>query len=325
MSKKIKVAFIYRDSNIFLSGKHFDNVYYHFFMDALSRNPNLEITNFPTRKNFDASILKNRFDIILLFQNSTFGMPDKITGLQDLDIPVIARIGDPPDAKPSIQYHKKWKIDYYFHFFPDSLFYQCYPSHFKYKCIIYGLEPSLYKSPKPFEHRIKNKILNSGAVGNTKFFSKIINRFRKRKQYALDGYFLRAKCNELPYVDYTPTLQHTYVNDRYPILLEKYRAAIAASSDAPTAKYWEIPAAGCLTFMEMTDFNQGEKILEYVDGESAIFIDIDNYKEKFNEYLSDFDNPKWQKIASEGRKIAMNNYNNDKAICSLVDLMKTLI
>ena len=73
MSKKIKVAFIYRDSNIFLSGKHFDNVYYHFFMDALSRNPNLEITNFPTRKNFDASILKNRFDIILLFQNSTFG------------------------------------------------------------------------------------------------------------------------------------------------------------------------------------------------------------------------------------------------------------
>ena len=62
MSKKIKVAFIYRDSNIFLSGKHFDNVYYHFFMDALSRNPNLEITNFPTRKKFDASILKNRFE-----------------------------------------------------------------------------------------------------------------------------------------------------------------------------------------------------------------------------------------------------------------------
>jgi hypothetical protein len=109
------------------------------------------------------------------------------------------------------------------------------------------------------------------------------------------------------------------------MLLEKYRAAIAASSDAPTAKYWEIPAAGCLTFMEMTDFNQGEKILEYVDGESAIFINVNNYKEKFDEYLSDSDNPKWAKIASEGRKIAMNNYNNDKAVCSLVDLMETLI
>ena len=52
---------------------------------------------------------------------------------------------------------------------------------------------------------------------------------------------------------------------------------------------------------------------------------IDRVQEKFDEYLSDSDNPKWAKIASEGRKIAMNNYNNDKAVCSLVDLMETLI
>lgn len=324
MNKKIKVAFIYGDSNVFLTGQHFDNTYYHFFMDALKRNKRIDIIYFPSRI-FDAAILKGKFDIILLWTNHNFGMPEKILNMQELEIPVIARIGDPKDAKKSIKYHKEWKIDYYFHFFPESYFKELYPSNFKYKVIIYGLEASLYQNLIPFDQRIKDRILNSGAVANTKVLSRIISKIRDRKWDAYFGYYLRTKCNELPYVDYTFTLQHEYINDKYPLLLQRYRAAIAASSDAPTVKYWEIPAAGCLTFMEITNFNRGKEILEYVDGKSAIFIDKNNYKEKFEEYLSDTDNPKWKRIADAGRKLALEKYNNDRGADSLVDLMISLL
>ena len=63
--KKIKAACIYKSSNIFLSGTHFDNTYYHFFMNALKRNSKLEMTYFPTKDVFDASILKNKFEEFL--------------------------------------------------------------------------------------------------------------------------------------------------------------------------------------------------------------------------------------------------------------------
>ena len=36
--KKIKVAFIYRSSNPYMSKKAWATTYYHFFMDALKRN-----------------------------------------------------------------------------------------------------------------------------------------------------------------------------------------------------------------------------------------------------------------------------------------------
>mgnify|MGYP000707609816 CR=1 FL=1 len=83
MINKIRVAFIYKDDNIFLSGKHFDNCYYHFFINALKRNKRLDIKNFPTKSEFDASILRNKFDIILLWSNADWGMPNEIKGIQD--------------------------------------------------------------------------------------------------------------------------------------------------------------------------------------------------------------------------------------------------
>lgn len=322
--KKIRVAFIYHESNVFLTGKYFDNIYYNFFMKALNRNEQLIVTNFPTKKIFDTSILKNNFDVILLWSNSEWGMPEKLENIHNLDIPVIARAADPADAKKSIKLHKKWKINYYFHFFDKSFFYDLYPSHFKYKTIIFGVEPSLFENIIPFKKRIKNKILNSGAIGNTKIISKIINSIKNPKWNALQCYNLRTKCCDLSYVDYTSTLEHSFVNDKYPILLQKYAAAIAANSNNPNAKYWEISASGCLTFMEITDKNKG-KFLGYEDGKNAIFINEDNYRQKFQEFLNDSSNPKWEKIANAGRNYTMKNFNNDVAVSSLVDLMKNLL
>ena len=325
MTQKIRVAFIYKKSCEFLTGKHFANTYYHFFMDAIKRNDRIQVTYFPTDDKFDVSDLKGKYDIILLFDNSPIGTPET-KGIEQLGIPVISRVNDPHDAEKlgKIQYHEKYKITYYFGYMHESYFHTFYPKEFKFKTIVYGLEPSLYQNLVPYEKRIKNKILNSGAIGNPKLHSKIINTIRNPKSNSYKHYKLRTLCAQLPYVDYTPTLEHEYVNDKYPLLLSKYVASIAATTYFPTIRYWEVPAAGCLTFMEITEKNHGE-YLGYKDGETAIFINEKNYKSKFEEYLADVDNSKWEHIANAGRQYAITELSNDKAVDSLVDLMEELI
>ena len=86
----------------------------------------------------------------------------------------------------------------------------------------------------------------------------------------------------------------------------------------------EIPAAGCLSFIEVSKKNDGD-YLGYIDGETAIFINEENYKERFEEYITDVKNPKWGKIANAGRKYALSEFNNDKAVESLVELMEKLL
>lgn len=322
--KKIKVAFIFRNTNIFLSGSHFDNTYYHFFMDALKRNDLIQVSYFATDESFDASILRSKFDIILLFTNERFGMPDEIFGIDKLSIPVISMASDPNVSKKNRELHEKWKIDYYFHFLHESFFYELYPRHFKYRTIFFGIEPSLYQHTTPFEERIKNRILNTGAVGNPKIFSKLISHIRSPKWNPYKAYNLRAKCNKLSYVDYTSTLKHEFVNDKYPQLLQKYSASIAATTYTPNMKYWENAAAGCLTFMEITELNRG-KYLGFLDKKTAIFINKKNYKTKFEEFLNDADNPKWKNIALEGQHFALHNFTNDIGVAKLVALMEELI
>ena len=76
--------------------------------------------------------------------------------------------------------------------------------------------------------------------------------------------------------------------------------------------------------MEITKKNKGN-FLGYKDGETAIFIDENNYKQKFQEFLNDCKNPKWEKIANAGRNYTLKNFNNDTAVSSLVDLFVELL
>ena len=323
-NEKIRVAFIFHKNNIFLTGNHFDNTYYNFFIKALNRNQNLEIKNFPTNDTFDCSGLKGKFDIILLWENSPFGMPKELNGIKDVQIPVISRASDPVRAKKSKSLHEKWNISYYFHFFHEDFFHELYPKHFNYRTIIFGLESSLYQNVIPFPNRKKNKILLSGAIANKGLISRTLNSFQNSKWNASNFYRLRNLCSDLDIVDYTSTLNHKYVNDQYPKLLEKYSAATAAASYSPCIKYWENTAAGCLTFMEITPKNRGNYI-GFEDNVSSIFINEQNYKEKFQEFLDDPNNPKWEEIAKNGREHSLKNLNNDKATESLEFLMRELI
>ena len=332
--KKISVALIYRKSYNFFQPDHFDRTSYDFFFKALKRNKQLEVSYYPCGKKFDVSKIKGKCDIILLPNNravdyddgSTDGAPDELIGIKGLSIPVISRTGDPYNAKKynQIEFCEKNKIDYLFSSHPDSLIYKYYPKSIKQKIIIYGLEPKLYQNVPTFKTRIKNRILITGAMGRIDLRNRVANYILNPGRSGWYHYKLRTLCKELDYVEYSGMKEKKYVNEDYPTYTSKYRAIIAATTFYPTLKYWENAAAGCLTFMEITKKNDGY-FLGYKDNETAIFIDEKNYQEKFQHYISDPDNPKWEEIADAGREYTMNNLTNDQATNELVKLMGEFI
>ena len=325
---KIKVALIYKKSYNYFQPNHFDQTSYDFFFKALKRNIQLEISYYPCEKKFDVSKIKGKCDVILLPNNSTDGSPDVLIGIKNSNIPVISRTGDPHDAERynQIEFCEKNKVDYLFSSLPDSLIYKYYPKNIKQKIIIFGLEPELYQNVPPFKTRIKDRILITGKMGRTDLKNRAANYILNPRRSGWHLYKLRTLCKELDYVEYSGINEKLSDNKNqdYPAYTSKYCAIIAATTFYPTLKYWENAAAGCLTFMEITEKNNGY-FLGYKDNETAIFINEKNYKEKFQQYLSDPDNPKWEQIANAGREYTMNNLTNDHAVSSLVELMKEII
>ena len=53
-------------------------------MHALRRNENIDVVNVPTGRQFDCLKLKNKFDVILLWQNGLFGMPEELLNIEKL-------------------------------------------------------------------------------------------------------------------------------------------------------------------------------------------------------------------------------------------------
>jgi len=321
--RKIRVALVYKKSYNYFQPDHFDQTSYDFFFKALKRNMQLEISYYPCEKKFNISKIKNKCDVILLPNNRTDGSPDVIIGIKNSNIPVISRTGDPYDAKKynQIEFCEENKIDYLFSSIPDSFIYKYYPKNIKQKIIIFGLEPELYQNVPPFKTRIKDRILITGAMGRTDLKNRAANYILNPGRSGWYHYKLRTLCKELDYVEYSGMKGKKYLTEDYPTYTTKYRAIIAATTFYPTLKYWENAAAGCLTFMEITEKNDGY-FLGYKDNETSIFINQKNYKEKFQQYMSDPNNPKWEEIANAGREYTMNNLTNDQAVNSLVELMK---
>ena len=322
----LKVALIYKKSYNFFQQDHFDRTSYDFFFKALKRNKQLDISYYPCEKEFDVSKIKGKCNIILLPNNRTDGSPDVLIGIKNSNIPVISRTGDPHDAERynQIEFCEKNKVDYLFSNHPDSLIYKYYPQSIKQKTIIYGLEPELYQNVPPFRTRIKDRILITGKMGRTDLRNRIANYILNPRRSGWYLYKLRTLCKELSYVDYTGIKGKKYPTEDYPTYTSKYRAIIAATTFYPTLKYWENSAAGCLTFMEITEKNDGY-FLGYKDNQTSIFINEKNYQDKLEEFISDPDNPKWEQIANAGREYTMNNLTNDQAVNELVKKMHELV
>ena len=323
MNKKIDVALIYKKSYNYFQPEHFDRTSYDFFFNALKRNERLNISYHPCEKKFDISKIKNKCDVILLPNNRTDGSPDVLIDIKNSNIPVVSRTGDPHNAKKynQTEFCEINKIDYLFSNHPDSYIYKYYPKKIKHKTIIYGVEPELYQNMSPYKTRIKDRILITGAMGRTDLRNRVANYIINPRRSGWYHYKLRTLCKKLDYVEYTGIEGKKYLTEDYPTYTSKYRAIIAATTFYPTLKYWENAAAGCLTFMEITKKNDGY-FLGYKDNETSIFINQKNYKEKFQQYMSDPNNPKWEEIANAGREYTMNNLTNDQAVNSLVELMK---
>ncbi len=326
MNKSIRLSIIFKESYNYFQAEHFDKTTGNFFLKAFERNNDLEVTYHPCKKNFDVSKLKGKCDVILLPNNYSDGAPDKLENIKQVGIPVISRTGDPHWAKRynQVKFMEENNIDFLFSSHPDSYIYKFYPKSINHKTIIYGLEKQLYEQVTPFKERIKDKILCTGATGKTNMKSKVANAVLNPKRSGWYFYKLRTLTTKLPYVQYSSIKDGKYPNDDYVTYLTRYRASIAATTFYPTLKYWENAAAGCLTFMEITEKNDG-KFIGFENNESCIFINEKNYEKKFQEFLSDPDNKKWEEIAQSGRDFAMNELNNDNAVKKIVDIMKELI
>ena len=356
----MKITFIHGADDQYYSGTNFIDSEYNFLVRALSDHPDVEYTRLPISGEFDATCLgrggvggDRTPDAVVLSSIQAHKMP-KITGLKSLGVPVLAKTGDIHDAKrygSGAKNYDGWGVDCLFSSVPAPYFYEWYPAHMKYETIFYGIESSLYEDPPPYGLRIRDRILLSGAADDPNPLARRMpylrwiprsTRYRiksclvwarrltessipmwRKMRYPppIQYYFykLRTDCRLLPYVE---DRVHYARNLPYEQLLYGYCAAIAATTVFPTIKYWEIAAAGCLAFMEITRRNYGE-CLGFRDGLNCVEIDEYNYREKFERFLEDPD--AYADVAAAGRRHALENFNNDVAADHLVSLIMKFI
>ena len=321
----IKVAMIYSSKVPMINGYHSNKNDYNFFKHAMFRNRNLEVDYVDSLNKIDVPRLERDYDVILLAE-ITDVEGQALKGIRDVHIPVIARPNDPHTVlrRDIIGLSVSLKVDWFFDFYAPASFYRHYPKHFRYEVVHIGLEPSMYENVKPWNERISDKIAMSGVLDRPDLKHRLYYRVLLRRPPELSSWYhykLRTKCNSLPYVTHTRDILPGQSTDTLPELLSRFRAGIAATTSFPTIKYKETPAAGCLTFMEITEQNHGS-FLGYEDGKTAIFINDANYTKKFQEYLDSPDDPKWEKIAMAGRRYALENLSNDKGVEKLASIMR---
>ncbi len=316
---------VYSSGSERLNGSHSIKTAYHFFRHAIFRNKNLEIDSFDAIGRINVSNLEENYDVVLL-PHIDIAASLALAGIRNCSIPVIGHPGDPHTVliQDMVGLADSLKIDWFFDAYAPASFYEYYPKRFEYEIVHIGLEPSLYEDKTPWVDRTPDKIAISGILDKPDFLHKMYYRVYLRRPRVLSSdfhYKLRTKCSRLPYMIHTRDIYPGQGTDQLNQILSGFRAGVAATTTFPTAKYKETPAAGCLTFMEITERNHGS-FLGYEDGKSAVFIDESNYKERFQEYLDSQDDPKWERMAREGRRHALENLSNDKGVEILVKIMR---
>ncbi len=311
--------------DVLIDGAKGNKSQYYFFHHAIFRNKNLEIDRFSTLDRINVSKLEKDYDVVLL-PRINISSSLALAGIKNCNIPVIGMPSDPHTVlvRDMIGLADSLKIDWFFDFYAPASFYEYYPKRFRYETVHIGLEPSLYEYQIPWADRTPDRIAITGILDKPDLLHKMYYRVYLKRPKALSSdfhYKLRTKCNRLPYMIHARDIYPGQGTDQLNQILSGFRAAVAATTTFPTVKYKETPAAGCLTFMEITERNHGS-FLGYEDGKSAVFIDESNYKERFQEYLDGPDDPRWERIAQEGRRHAFENLSNDRGVEMLVGIMR---
>lgn len=92
----------------------------------------------------------------------------------------------------------------------------------------------------------------------------------------------------------------------YGEFLKQWAGALALDDYYPVPKYYEMPHAGCVTFMQYFDEC---KELGFRDYETCVYVNQKNFDERIEDFINDI--PSYQKIADRGIKL-MENYTAQK-------------
>lgn len=294
---KPKIGLLYRKNHYAFTGNYFDNTFYNFLFKALNRVELADVIYIPKEEVFDYKEYEGKIDALILFDPTPKGCPKEIRNLDLFKGPKFFHAVDAHHALTVIEGRRR--IDYYRDlnlteaFTHHNLLYfrKFYPEdEFNHYHIFPGFETTQYENLPAFEKRINDRVLITGAM-STGFYQ------------------LRRKIATHPKVIHIGS-SAGFVNDRFPLLLSKYRASVAAAGFSLVMKFIEVPAAGCLTFFGKTPTNELHS-LGIIDGQHGIIVDELNYSSKLDEYINTKNDPKWAKIANTGKKYFWENYTND--------------
>ncbi len=305
----MKVSLLYNPNDKGINGKNWKLNNRRFFVDELSKHVDLNLL--PMDDSLDCTKITDSDAVIiwsLLERN--LQSRDLLTRILKiwLRISGFVKITRAPDAwQIDDSYNEVAKIlgiDLVMSFQSPNCQYEYLDKDIRYERFILGIDEETYPCPDNWGER-KKPILSSGVLDTRWWF-----------------YRFRALVSDYPFVEYVPKKEFLGVD--YWKLLTEYRAAIACMSYTSVLKYFEIPMCGCLMFAEVTEKNQIRE-MGFIDEVNCIYIDNDNYADRFKEYMNTVDDPKWKRIADAGRKLVKNTYNNEKEVKRFVKLIETLL
>jgi len=293
----MRIGCVYNINDMGMSGVHWTNNAYRFFRRGLLETGLAEVDLLPVETDVRARRLEG-YDVLIFYSLENL----EPIGLNQLSCLKVVRA---PDAH---NINDRWMakaagFDLVINHQTPEYVRRFLPDEFRYEQIIFGIDKETHKSPL-WSNRKADKILLTGVLGRP------------------EHYRLRKFCKGVYGVTYVGK-GAGYVGNAYAELLGMYRTAIAACSTTSVYKYFEIPACGALSFMEVNEQN-GCDNLGFIDGENAVFINRKNYRERLTEYRKTRDNPKWQRIAENGRRLVLERYENRVQGKKLIELIEEM-
>ncbi|MCP3683522.1 MAG: glycosyltransferase family 1 protein [bacterium] len=314
----ISIGFIYKPSNPYLCGLRPNNNFGKFYLEALKRNPDVEVTYYGSDGELDCRKL-GKHDVYLFFETTDWGVPylyniDALKGLK------VASIGDAHSCNRLSTPHNRtrkqllfdMRIDYCYYQHTPNYFHKFYPKFDNYWWIPIGFDAELYKDVKPWKERRGDKVLLTGLLGS-------------------EYYGFREKCKKHPLVKYVPPGNYEkrrykkgkYDGDNYKKLLEQFKFCIASGYTVAN-KYFEIPAAGSVC-VSHTDKDNGCDIIGFDDFENTVMVQNVNVNSVLDMLVERQKDSRWEKIAQRGYEFIYANYTHEKCVERLVSHIKEVV
>jgi len=313
----IRLAFIYNPRNPYLCGKRYQVNFRKWFLGALPRADGLRVEMLGSNDHLDLTPIRKMHDVFLFFDAVEWGLPPRLEGVESIKALKVCHIGDAHGVdKPSEAFGgtkldccRRFGFDHYFFQHSPSYFYRFYPLDFSYWWIPMGVDAELYREVKPWSERRFDKVLLTGCLG-------------------VPYYPLRTRLADEPNVHYAKPGSYSgwdsyspgrWDGDRYKLLLEQWGGAIA-SGYSVVNKYFEVPAAGCLTFAHV-DADNGCNVIDFKPTE-VVLVDKATAEESIAAFLRSPTDTYWRGRAKLGRLRVLRDYTHDKTVQMLVKKLR---